>query len=147
MVGESVGNDLALAQVAETAAAERRPAEAQAFVDKLAKRPPPNAIERAAIEKARRRTKSSHATHCYEHRGSRHPQVLAQGNEGRQLVMHLDAERACRAQRHRRDWGGRVFPRACRCSVERVLRSHSKPLPHLIGNRRPPADRRGELRS
>jgi hypothetical protein len=29
-----------------------------------------------------------------------------------------------------------------RCSVERVLRSHSKPLPHLIGNRRPPADRR-----
>jgi hypothetical protein len=32
-----------------------------------------------------------------------HPQVLAQGNEGRQLVMHLSAERVCRALRHRRD--------------------------------------------
>ena len=38
-----------------------------------------------------------------------HPRVLAQGNEGRQLVMHLNAERACRALRDLRDHGGGVF--------------------------------------
>jgi hypothetical protein len=37
---------------------ERKAAEDQAFADKLARRPPPNPVERAAIEKARRRTKA-----------------------------------------------------------------------------------------
>jgi hypothetical protein len=58
VAGEYVGNDSALAQVAETAAAEHRAAEDQAFVAKLAKRPPPNPVERAEIEKARKRTKA-----------------------------------------------------------------------------------------
>ena len=58
MAGEYVGNDLALAQVAETAAAEHKAAEAQAFADNLAKRSPPEPIERAEIEKARKRTKA-----------------------------------------------------------------------------------------
>ena len=50
----SDGPDLALEKAAEA----RRAAEEQAFADKLAKRPPPNLVERAAIEKARRRTKA-----------------------------------------------------------------------------------------
>jgi hypothetical protein len=44
---------------AERAAAEERKTAAdQAFADKLAKRLPPDAVEHAAIEKARRRTKA-----------------------------------------------------------------------------------------
>jgi hypothetical protein len=41
-----------------TAAQKRKAAEDQAFADKLAKRMPPDAVEHAAIEKARRRTKA-----------------------------------------------------------------------------------------
>jgi len=58
VAGEYVGNDSALAQVAERAAAEHRAAEEQAFADKLAKRSPPDPVERAEIEKARKRTKA-----------------------------------------------------------------------------------------
>jgi Bacteriophage Sf6, terminase small subunit-like len=43
---------------AKRAAAERKALERQAFTDKLAKRSPPDPIERAEIEKARRRTKA-----------------------------------------------------------------------------------------
>jgi hypothetical protein len=50
-----VGNDPLVAEVAERAA---EAAEDQAFADKLAKRSPPNAVERAEIEKARKRTKA-----------------------------------------------------------------------------------------
>jgi hypothetical protein len=50
--------DSAVAESAKRAAAERKAAEDQAFADKLAKRPPPNPVERAEIEKARRRTKA-----------------------------------------------------------------------------------------
>jgi hypothetical protein len=42
----------------ERAAAERKAAADQAFTDKLAKRPPPNPVECAEIEKARKRTKA-----------------------------------------------------------------------------------------
>jgi hypothetical protein len=49
-------NDPAVAEAAKKAAEERRAAEEQAFADKLAKRPPPNPVERAEIKKARRRT-------------------------------------------------------------------------------------------
>jgi hypothetical protein len=38
--------------------------------------------------------------------------------------------------------GSRDIARTSHCSAKRVLRSHSEPLPHLTGNRRPPADRR-----
>ena len=54
----SEGFDPAVAESAEKVAAERKAAEEQAFADKLAKRPPPNAVECVAIEKARRRTKA-----------------------------------------------------------------------------------------
>ena len=46
------------AEANERAAAERKAAEDQAFAAKLAKRPPPNPVERAEIEKARKRTKA-----------------------------------------------------------------------------------------
>jgi len=42
----------------ETAPDKRKAAEEQAFADKLAKRPPPNPVERAEIEKAIKRTKA-----------------------------------------------------------------------------------------
>jgi len=54
----SEGVDPAVAQAAETAAAELRAADDQTFADKLAKRPSPNPVERAEIEKARMRTKA-----------------------------------------------------------------------------------------
>src|SRR5262245_61918465 len=54
----SQGVDPAVAEATERATEERKAAEEQAFADKLAKRPPPNPIERAAIEKARKRTKA-----------------------------------------------------------------------------------------
>src|SRR5215471_16388538 len=44
--------------VSERATKERRAAEHQAFADKLAKRSPPDPVERAQIEKARKRTKA-----------------------------------------------------------------------------------------
>jgi hypothetical protein len=47
-----------VAESEKSAGAERRAAEHQAFADKLAKRPPPNPVERAEIEKARKRTKA-----------------------------------------------------------------------------------------
>jgi hypothetical protein len=47
-----------VAESAKSAVAERRAAEHQAFADKLAKRPLPNPVERAEIEKARKRTKA-----------------------------------------------------------------------------------------
>jgi hypothetical protein len=46
------------AEAAKETAEERRAAERQAFADKLAKRSPPEPIERAEIEKARKRTKA-----------------------------------------------------------------------------------------
>ena len=52
----SEGPDTGIAEAAN--AEERQAAEHQAFTDKLAKRPPPNTVERAEIEKARRRTKA-----------------------------------------------------------------------------------------
>jgi hypothetical protein len=55
---ECVGNDPAVAELTERAAKERKAAEDQAFADKLAKRSPPNQVERAEIEKARKRTKA-----------------------------------------------------------------------------------------
>src|SRR5215471_20630982 len=58
VASEYVGDDPAVAEAAKGAAAERKAAEEQAFADKLAKRPPPNPVERAEIEKARRRTKA-----------------------------------------------------------------------------------------
>jgi len=58
VASEYVGNDPAVAEAAKGAAAERKAAEEQAFADKLAKRPPPNPVERAEIEKARKRTKA-----------------------------------------------------------------------------------------
>jgi hypothetical protein len=54
----SEGINPAVAESARSAVAERKAAEDQAFADKLAKRPPPNPVERAAIEKARKRTKA-----------------------------------------------------------------------------------------
>ena len=56
--GLSKGLDPAVAEEAERAAEERKAAEDQAFADKLAKRSPPNEVEHAEIEKARRRTKA-----------------------------------------------------------------------------------------
>jgi hypothetical protein len=54
----SEGFDPAVAESATRTAEERRAAEEQAFADKLAKRPPPNPVECAEIEKARKRTKA-----------------------------------------------------------------------------------------
>jgi hypothetical protein len=54
----SDGRELAVTETLEKAAAERKAAEQQAFAKKLAKRPPPNPVERAEIEKARKRTKA-----------------------------------------------------------------------------------------
>jgi hypothetical protein len=56
--GEYVCNDPAMAHAAKTVSQERRAAEQQAFAEKLAKRPPPNPVERAEIKKARKRTKA-----------------------------------------------------------------------------------------
>ena len=56
MTSEYATDDPAAAEAA--AAKERKAEEDQAFADKLAKRLPPDAVEHAAIEKARRRTKA-----------------------------------------------------------------------------------------
>ena len=53
-----VENEPSIAEAAKRAADERDAGENQAFADKLAKRLPPDAVEQAAIEKARRRTKA-----------------------------------------------------------------------------------------
>jgi hypothetical protein len=58
VTSEYVGNDPAVAEAAKRAAEERQAAERQAFTDKLAKRSPPDPVERAEIEKARKRTKA-----------------------------------------------------------------------------------------
>jgi hypothetical protein len=50
--------DLAVAETEESATEKRKAAEDQAFANKLAKRPPPNPVERAEIAKARKRTKA-----------------------------------------------------------------------------------------
>ena len=55
---ESAGDDPAMAEAAERAVKERKTAEDRAFADKLAKRSPPHQVERAEIEKARKRTKA-----------------------------------------------------------------------------------------
>jgi hypothetical protein len=47
-------DDPAVAEAAKRVVGERRAAEDQAFADKLAKRPSPNPVERAEIEKARK---------------------------------------------------------------------------------------------
>jgi hypothetical protein len=54
----SEGFDPTAAEAKERAVDKREAAADQAFADKLANRPPPNPIERAAIEKARKRTKA-----------------------------------------------------------------------------------------
>jgi hypothetical protein len=54
----SEGSDAAAAEAAKRVAAERKAAEEEAFADKLAKRSPPHPVERAEIEKARKRTKA-----------------------------------------------------------------------------------------
>ena len=54
----SEGLDPAVAEAKESAADKRKAAEDQAFADKLAKRSPPDPVERAQIEKARKRTKA-----------------------------------------------------------------------------------------
>ena len=58
MTGEYVGDDPAAVDAAERAAQERQAADDQAFADKLAKRSLPNEVERAEIERARKRTKA-----------------------------------------------------------------------------------------
>jgi hypothetical protein len=50
--------DPKVAEAAERAVENRKAAGDQAFADKLAKRSPPNEVERAQIEKARKRTKA-----------------------------------------------------------------------------------------
>src|SRR5262245_50285021 len=50
--------DPAVAEAEESATEKRKAAEDQAFADKLAKRPPPNPVERTEIKKARKRTKA-----------------------------------------------------------------------------------------
>ena len=57
MASELAGNDQA-PEATDRAAEERKAAEDRAFADKLAKRSPPNEVEAAQIEKARRRTKA-----------------------------------------------------------------------------------------
>jgi hypothetical protein len=54
----SKGVDPAVGESSRLTAAEREAAEQQAFADKLAKRSPPDPIDRAEIEKARKRTKA-----------------------------------------------------------------------------------------
>jgi hypothetical protein len=54
----SEGFDPAVAEAEESATEKRKAAGDQAFADKLAKRSPPNQVERAEIEKARKRTKA-----------------------------------------------------------------------------------------
>jgi hypothetical protein len=54
----SEGFDPSVAESAKRAADERQASDRQAFPDKLAKRSPPDPIERAEIEKARKRTKA-----------------------------------------------------------------------------------------
>src|ERR1700761_808236 len=54
----SEGFDPSMAESAKRGAKERQAAEDQAFTDKLAKRSPPDPIERAEIKKARKRTKA-----------------------------------------------------------------------------------------
>jgi hypothetical protein len=54
----SEGFDPSVTKSAKRAAEEHQAAEDQAFTDKLAKRSPPNQVERAEIEKARKRTKA-----------------------------------------------------------------------------------------
>jgi hypothetical protein len=54
----SEGVNPAVAEAAKRATEERKAAEDEAFANKLAKRPPPNPVERAEIEKARKRTKA-----------------------------------------------------------------------------------------
>ena len=51
-------DDPAVTEAAKSATEERKAAEAEAFADKLAKRAPPDPVERAEIEKARKRTKA-----------------------------------------------------------------------------------------
>jgi hypothetical protein len=58
VTGEYVGDDPAAVDAAERAAQERQAADDQAFADKLAKRSLPNEVERAEIERARKRTKA-----------------------------------------------------------------------------------------
>jgi hypothetical protein len=57
IVRPRLGNNPAVTEGSERAAEEARAAEDQAFADKLAKRSPPDRVERAQIEKARKRTK------------------------------------------------------------------------------------------
>jgi hypothetical protein len=69
----------------EGAAEKRKAAEDQAFADKLAKRLPPDAVEHAAIEKARRRTKARapRVTSRIDERGTYSPHSEVDGHRYR----------------------------------------------------------------
>src|SRR4029077_4537720 len=54
----SDGFDLAMAKSSKMSTAKEKATEEQAFADKLAKRSPPDPVERAQIEEARKRTKA-----------------------------------------------------------------------------------------
>jgi hypothetical protein len=58
MASECIGADPAVAGGAEREAERPRATEVQAFADKLAKRLPPGKVDRAEIDKARKRTKA-----------------------------------------------------------------------------------------
>src|ERR1700722_424829 len=76
--------DPLLAEVKGTAE-QGKAAEVQAFADKLAKRLPPDAVERAAIEKARKRTKARppRVTSRHDQRGTYSPHSEVDGHRYR----------------------------------------------------------------
>ena len=76
--------DPLLAEVKGTAE-QGKAAEDQAFADKLAKRLPPDAVERAAIEKARKRTKARppRVTSRHDQRGTYSPHSEVDGHRYR----------------------------------------------------------------
>jgi hypothetical protein len=58
------------AEAKQRAVDKRKAAEDQAFADKLAKRPPPDPVERAEIEKGQKANQSPRAPHCHARRRS-----------------------------------------------------------------------------
>jgi hypothetical protein len=67
--GRDLSESFDPAEAAERAA-EKRKAQDQAFADKLAKRPPPDPVERAGIEKGQKANQSPRAPHCHARRRS-----------------------------------------------------------------------------
>jgi hypothetical protein len=78
------GEDPLLAEVKGTPE-QAKAAEDRAFADKLAKRLPPDAVERAAIEKAKRRTKARapRVTSRHDQRGTYSPHSAVEGHRFR----------------------------------------------------------------